>query len=142
VIDRPDRPISLRLPGALLDEIGRRHKPAGAGEREHRRSHAIRVALSRYYEICRRHAERLRLTAGELNIVVELLAAGRNDDDLDVGQLLAEFVLSCPGICQVEGLTDEQALDLARRLQIAPYADIVALLDLAEIYLARRLPSE
>ncbi|MBA2720762.1 MAG: hypothetical protein H0U52_16205 [Chloroflexi bacterium] len=139
-----DRPVSLRLPSDLLEQIDRRtRKPDDANDREYGRADAIRGALNRYYETCRRHLARLGLSRSELGLVCEVLNGGMlgwSDDRSAaltvVWAEIADAVQLHPGYGKQWDLSDDAVNDLARRLQAAPYADLVALVDFVERFWA------
>ena len=140
--DRPDRPISLRLPSALLDEISRRTQSAGnEGDREYLRSDVIRAALARYYETCRRHVATLGLAREELALVCDALNGVWLTADHDSGA--AQLAVTWAGIAdaiQLDGLAKKHKVSdadgLIARLQKLSYADTVALVDFVERFWA------
>lgn len=160
-----DRPIALRLPHDLRDEIARRvsdptkraeartdadrrgedARGAGDPDREYTQSQAIRAGLARYYEMCARHLRKLELTRGELGVLCEVLNGGMIGYDLDdrgaarltvVWAELADAAQLHPGYGKQWGLDDEQVNALARRLQAASYADLCAVVDFVERFWA------
>lgn len=166
-----DRPIALRLPHDLRDEISRRvsdsSKRAEArtdadrrGEdargvadpdREYTQSQAIRAALARYYEGCRRHLVRLGLGRAELGVLCEVLNGGLLSYEYDgsgaarlsvVWAELADAVSLRPGIGVPWGLDDDAVRALASRLQAASYADLCAVVDFVERFWAGDEPAQ
>jgi len=137
-----DRPVSLRLPKTVLDEIARRVQPAGGDDdREYLRSDVIRAALQRYYETCRRHLKALGLSRRELALCCDALNGVWLTADTDSGA--AQLAIVWAGIAdaiKLEGLADKHGVTdpaaLIAKLQQASYADLVALVDLVERFWA------
>lgn len=166
-----DRPIALRLPHDLRDEIARRvSDPSARAEgktaadrrgddarggtspdREYTQSQAIRAAMARYYEMCARHLKRLDLSRGELGVLCEALNGGLLAYDFDgagaarlsvVWAELADTVNLHPGYGKRWGLDDEAVRALATRLSAAPYADLCAVVDFVERFWAGDEPAQ
>lgn len=137
-----DRPVSLRLPKTVLAELGRRVRPAGGeDDREYNRSDAIRAALQRYYELCRRHFAALGLSRQELALCCDALNGVWLDADTD--QAASHLAVLWAGVAdaiQVSGLAKKHGVTdpsgLVTRLRNASYGDIVALVDFVERFWA------
>lgn len=142
-----DRPISLRLPTQLLEQIDRRTTKAGGdSDREYGRADAVRGALNRYYEVCRRHLAALELTRGELAVCCDALNGGLLGMDSGDGNASARLTVVWAEIADAFGLhkgygerhgvTDEQGKALVAKLQRASYGDLTALVDFVERFWA------
>jgi hypothetical protein len=144
-----DRPVSLRLPHALLEQIDRRTTKASEasdGDREYGRADAIRGALNRYYESCRRHLAALDLSRGELAVCCDVLNGGLlgigGMDELGAARLsvvwaeIADAFALHKGYGERHGVTDEQGRAFVAKLQRASYADLCALVDFVERFWA------
>jgi hypothetical protein len=141
-----DRPVSLRLSHDLLGEIDRRTTKAGAeSDREYGRADAIRGALNRYYEVCRRHLASLDLSRNELAVCCDVLNGGLlgfRGEGLGAASLtvvwaeIADAFALSRGRGEPHGVTDEQGKLLVDKLQRASYADLVALADFVERFWA------
>lgn len=136
-----DRPISLRFPKPLLDEVHRRVQPAGGeDDREYLRSDVIRAGLQRYYEVCRRHVAALGLSREELALCCDSLNGVWLTADTDSGA--SQLAVVWAGIAdsiRLNGLAKKHGVDgdkLIARLQSASYADLVALVDFVERFWA------
>lgn len=137
-----DRPISLRLPKSVLDELGRRVMPAGNdSDREYLRSDVIRAAIQRYYEVCRRHLATLGLSREELALCCDALNGVWLQAHTEHGA--AQLSVVWAGIAdaiQLEGLAAKHDVKepsrLIAKLQAASYADLVALVDFVERFWA------
>lgn len=140
--------LSFRVPDEVLDEVARRYKAPGPGAREGGRSQAVRAALDRYYETCRRHFARLDFSQSELGLLCAvhnggMLAFDFGDDRrassmlaVSVWHELADTIEMHPGYGAQWDVSDEAARVLVVRLQAAPYADLVALVDFIERFWA------
>jgi hypothetical protein len=147
--DRPRRPISLRVPADVLDEMARRYKVPD-GDRETGRSLAGRAALDRYYEMCRRQFPRLRLeySRGELGLLCAvhnggMLAYDFGDDRrastmlaVSMWHELADTIALHPGYGKQWDVSDEAAHALVAKLQAASFPDIITLVDFIEMFWA------
>lgn len=148
-----DRPISLRLPTSVLADLDRRTTkphPAARGEqsdpdREWTRGQALRAAVGRYYEVCRRHLAALDLSRSELAVCCDVLNGGMLDLDGDdhaaarlsiVWAEIADAFRLHKGYGDRHGVSDEQGAKLIAKLQAASYADLVALVDFVERFWA------
>lgn len=142
-----DRPVSLRLPRDLLDLIDRRTtKTDTESDREYGRADAIRGALNRYYEVCRRHLAALDLSRGELAVCCDVLNGGllgiSGVDDHAAARLsvvwaeIADAFALHSGYGDRHGVSDEQGRALVAKLQKASYADLCALVDFVERFWA------
>jgi hypothetical protein len=151
-----DKPISFRVPRPLMDEILRRARDATAHQ-------AARLAVARYYTLCRLHDPRRWLTDAELAIVCEVCSAvvcdTRNSaldlDDVRVRSIWMEVAdaiaisrrsppdptTGAPQLLARHRRNGEPPVngdELVTKLQCASYADLVALADFVE----RHVPND
>lgn len=141
-----DRPISLRLPTSVLTDLDRRVTKRGEeSDREWTRGQALRAAVGRYYEICRRQLASLDLSRGELGVICDVLNGGMLDldgDDRAAARLsivwaeIADAFRLHRGYGERFGVSDELGAKLVAKLQAASYADIVAIVDFVERFWA------
>ncbi|MBA3844233.1 MAG: hypothetical protein H0X39_16725 [Actinobacteria bacterium] len=142
-----DRPVSLRLSHDLLAEIDRRTRKADDdSDREYGRADAIRGAINRYYEVCRRHLAALDLSHGELAVCCDVLNGGLlglgTGDERDASRLsivwaeIADTFRLHKGYGVHHGVSDDQGKLLVDKLQRASYADMCALVDFVERFWA------
>lgn len=142
-----DRPISIRLPKAVLVELARRtSRSKSVSDREYGRADAIRAALQRYYEVCRRHLAALGLSRHELALCCDALNGVWLDADTD--HAAAQLAVVWAGIADaihLNGLAEKHGVDdpaaLVERLRAASYGDLVALVDFAERFWADDEPA-
>lgn len=142
-----DRPISLRFSTDLLELVDRRTTKAGAEvDREYNRADAIRGAINRYYEVCRRHLAALGLSPPELGVCCSVLNGGllgiSGVGDHAAARLsvvwaeIADAFTLHPGYGAQWDVSDEQGAALVAKLQRASYADLCALVDFVERFWA------
>lgn len=134
-------PMMVQLDAPSEDEASRR---SAVGRPDDLRD-AVRVALRRYYEVCRRGLAALGLTRLELASLARIVAASSrsalavgviNADpaygDADVAAAWDELSRVAAGLAWSDPDEARDVVGLVGRLRARPYADLVCLVDLAE----------